>query len=73
MADLAVLVGQCVENDGSEPPVLNRLTGPNAGRVEMNAAAATEDRSPAASGVIHFARFETMNECEIVKRCGTHF
>jgi hypothetical protein len=39
----------------------------------MKAAAANEDRSDAASGVIHFARFETMNEYEIVKRCGAHF
>jgi hypothetical protein len=51
MADLAVLVGQCVENDGSEPPVLNRLTGPNAGRVEMKAAAANEDRAPPQVGL----------------------
>jgi hypothetical protein len=39
----------------------------------MKAAAANEDRSAAASGFIHFARFEAMNECEIVKRCFAHF
>jgi hypothetical protein len=39
----------------------------------MNAAAANADRSAAASGFIHFARFETMNEYEVVKPCLAHF
>jgi hypothetical protein len=43
------------------------------GRVKMNAVAANEDRRAAASGIIHFARFETMNEYEVVKRCFAHF
>jgi hypothetical protein len=52
---------------------LDRLTGPNAGRVETEAAATNEDRSTAASGVIRFARFEAMNEYEFIERCFAHF